>query len=112
MRTEACNEKIEQTRRACRRPMILIRPDMQTSYNMPKRFLTVKEVARLMGVTPLTVRNWDQRGKLAAYRHPVNNYRLYKVEDIEGLLKEVELSKNIVRPPSGPKLRKLKIEVS
>ena len=76
---------------------------------MPKQFLTVKEVARLMGVTPLTVRNWDQKGKLAAYRHPVNNYRLYKVEDVENLLKEIEQSKG----SSGhPKVKKLKIEVS
>ncbi len=59
---------------------------------MPKKFLTVKEVARLLGVTPLTVRNWDERGKLAAYRNPVNNYRLYKVEDVEALLRQIERS--------------------
>ncbi len=59
---------------------------------MPKKFLTVKEVAKLMGVTPLTVRNWDQKGKLPAYRNPINNYRLYKVEDVEALLKNIERS--------------------
>ncbi|MBX4211356.1 MAG: MerR family DNA-binding transcriptional regulator [Candidatus Yanofskybacteria bacterium] len=58
---------------------------------MPKKFLSVKEVAKLMGVTPLTVRNWDQRGKLVAYRNPVNNYRMYKVEDVEGLLRRIEI---------------------
>jgi len=57
---------------------------------MPKKFLSVKDVAKLMGVTPLTVRNWDQRGKLVAYRNPVNNYRMYKVEDVEGLLRRIE----------------------
>ena len=50
---------------------------------MPKKYLTVKEVARLLGVTPLTVRNWDARGKLTAHRHPLNNYRMYKNEDVE-----------------------------
>lgn len=70
---------------------------------MPKKFLTVKEVARLMGVTPLTVRNWDQKGKLVAYRNPVNNYRLYKVEDVEVLLRQIEQSKQ--------KTRKLKIDI-
>ena len=75
---------------------------------MPKKFLTVKEVSQLMGVTPLTVRNWDQRGKLVAYRHPVNNYRLYKVEDVEGMLKEIEQSQG----SSGrQKVKKLKIDV-
>ena len=70
---------------------------------MPKKFLTVREVARLIGVTPLTVRNWDQKGKLVAYRNPVNNYRLYKVEDVEVLMRQIEHSKG--------KTRKLKIDI-
>ncbi len=70
---------------------------------MPKKFMTVKEVARVLGVTPLTIRNWDQKGKLAAYRNPVNNYRLYKVEDVEVLIKQIEHSKE--------KTRKLKIDI-
>ncbi|MEK7124975.1 MAG: MerR family DNA-binding transcriptional regulator [Patescibacteria group bacterium] len=65
---------------------------------MPKKFLTVKEVSRLLGVTPLTVRNWDQRGKLLAYRHPVNNYRLYKTEDVEALLRQIDQSRDKLRP--------------
>jgi len=70
---------------------------------MPKKFLTVKEVARLFGVTPLTVRNWDQKGRLVAYRNPVNNYRLYKVEDVEVLLRQIEQSKQ--------RTRKLKVDL-
>lgn len=60
---------------------------------MPKKFLTVREVAQLLSVTPLTVRNWDQKGKLVAYRHPVNNYRLYKVEDVEVIMRQIDQSK-------------------
>jgi len=70
---------------------------------MPKKFLTVKEVARLFSVTPLTVRNWDQKGRLVAYRNPVNNYRLYKIEDVEVLLRQLEQSKQ--------RTRKLKIDL-
>ncbi|MEX2090896.1 MAG: MerR family DNA-binding transcriptional regulator [Candidatus Paceibacterota bacterium] len=70
---------------------------------MPKKFLTVKEVSRLLGVTPLTIRNWDTRGKLVAYRNPVNNYRLYKVEDVEIILRQIEHSKE--------KSHKLKIDI-
>ena len=70
---------------------------------MPKKFLTVREVAGLLGVTPLTVRNWDAKGKLVAYRHPLNNYRLYKVEDVEVLMRQIEHSKQ--------KTRKLKIDI-
>ena len=78
---------------------------------MPKKFLTVKEVARLLGVTPLTIRNWDQRGKLTAYRHPLNNYRLYKTGDVEELMRELELSQNLIKSPANSKVKKLKIDV-
>jgi excisionase family DNA binding protein len=54
-----------------------------------KKYLTVKEVAEILGVTPLTVRNWDKSGKLKAIRHPINNYRIYKLEDIENFLKKL-----------------------
>ena len=57
---------------------------------MPKKYLTVKEVARLLGITPLTVRDWDKKGQLIAYRNPVNNYRLYKIEDVEELMRKIE----------------------
>lgn len=82
---------------------------------MPKKFLTVKEVARLLNVTPLTVRNWDARGKLMAHRHPLNNYRLYKTEDLEELMRELEISKVAVKVPRvvevKPLMRKLKIDI-
>lgn len=82
---------------------------------MPRDLLTVKEVAKLLGVTPLTVRNWDARGKLTAHRHPLNNYRVYKVADIENIVKELDSSKGVKKPflkaPEKPQFRKLKIDV-
>ena len=60
---------------------------------MPKQFLSVKQVAKILGVTPLTIRNWDKKGKLQAFRNPINNYRVYKVDDIEKLLEGIENSK-------------------
>lgn len=71
---------------------------------MPKKYLTVKQVSTILGVTPLTIRNWDKRGSLVAYRNPVNNYRMYRVEDVEALLKTLEQSKI--------QSRKLKIDLS
>jgi excisionase family DNA binding protein len=58
-----------------------------------KKYLTVKEVAKIFGVTPLTVRNWDKSGKLKALRHPINNYRIYKIEDVENFLKKLNRKK-------------------
>ncbi len=80
---------------------------------MPKKFLSVNDVARILGVTPLTIRNWDKRGRLSAYRNPLNNYRMYKVEDVELLLKKIEGSRKKeytekAALPDKPKVRKLK----
>jgi len=50
----------------------------------------------MLGVAPNTLRNWDRTGKIHVYRHPINNYRLYKRSDLEALLATIE------RPrPSG-----------
>lgn len=75
-----------------------------------KRFLTVKEAADLLGVTPLTLRNWDKNGKLQAGRHPFNNYRVYKREDLDRVLTEIATNKES-RParPSRTKVRKLEV---
>lgn len=60
---------------------------------MAKNYLTVKEVAKVLGVTPLTLRNWDKAGKLKAYRNPINNYRVYKPEEIQLFLRKIESSR-------------------
>ncbi len=60
---------------------------------MWKNFLRIKEAAEFLGVTELTLRNWDRNGKLAAHRHPANNYRLYKIADLERFLEKIEKSK-------------------
>lgn len=86
---------------------------------MPKQYLTVKEVAQILGVSPLTVRNWDQKERLIAHRNPLNNYRVYKVEEVEKLLNEIEESKRKTKAaaasdffssPPKPEFKKLKIE--
>lgn len=40
-------------------------------------YLTTQEAAELIGVSPKTLRRWDNDGKLKASRHPINGYRLY-----------------------------------
>lgn len=57
---------------------------------MPQKYLTIKEASNILGVSPLTLRNWDKNGMLKAFRHPMNNYRVYKIEDLEEVIKEIE----------------------
>ncbi len=78
---------------------MLINPDMALYHipiNKQKKYLKIKEVAELFGVTPLTLRNWDKAGKLKAYRHPINNYRVYKPEEIELFLRKIESGKKMM----------------
>ena len=54
-------------------------PDLESEY------LTIKTASELLGVSPNTLRSWGATGKVTEYRHPVNNYRLFKREDLEQL---------------------------
>lgn len=52
-------------------------------------FLRISEAADYLGVSPNTLRNWERGGKIVAHRHPVNQYRLFKREDLDTVLKQV-----------------------
>jgi len=53
-------------------------------------FLRISEAAEYLGVSPNTLRNWENAGKIAAHRHPVNGYRLFKKEDLDALLNQLQ----------------------
>ena len=61
---------------------------------MQRRYLSIKQASEIIGVTPLTLRNWDKKGVLTAYRNPVNNYRVYRMNEINHFLRRIENSKN------------------
>ena len=61
---------------------------------MERRYLSIKDAAEILGVTTLTLRNWDKKGILTSYRNPVNNYRVYRLDQIELFLRKIENSKN------------------
>ena len=58
-------------------------------------YLRVKEAAALLGVSPNTVRSWGADEKIPEYRHPVNNYRLYKQDELERILSKLEQSSSM-----------------
>jgi excisionase family DNA binding protein len=53
-------------------------------------YLRISEAAEYVGVSPNTLRNWENAGKVVAVRHPVNGYRLFKRKDLDALLQQVE----------------------
>lgn len=66
---------------------------MYNVYNgldMKKGLITVREVAKLFDVSAQTVRRWDQKGRLKAQRHPMNNYRVYRLVELKKIAQKLE----------------------
>ena len=51
-----------------------------------QNLMTIAQAAEYIGVTPLTLRNWDKAGKLQAVRNPLNGYRMYDKEELDEFL--------------------------
>jgi excisionase family DNA binding protein len=73
------------------------------------KYITIKDAAHILGVSKITLRNWDKSGKLKAHRHPFNNYRVYKVEDIDKVLEMIENDIFIVKKKKD-EIRKLSVQ--
>ncbi|MEK7642395.1 MAG: MerR family DNA-binding transcriptional regulator [Patescibacteria group bacterium] len=76
--------------------------------NVKNEFITIKDAASILKVTKLTLRNWDKTGKLKAYRHPFNNYRLYKVADIDNVIEMMNNDISIIQSTKD-EVRKLNV---
>jgi excisionase family DNA binding protein len=55
-------------------------------------YMLIREAASFLGVSEATLRNWDRDGKVAAYRNPMNGYRLFRKRDLEAVLRRVARS--------------------
>lgn len=69
-----------------------------------EKFIKIKEASEILGVSKLTLRNWDKNKKLISYRHPLNNYRVYNIKDIYKILDIIKSSKsnpNITKTKDG-----------
>mgnify|MGYP003675560383 FL=1 len=52
-----------------------------------KDYYSLSEAAEILGKSKETLRRWDRDGKLEALREPISEYRVYKKEDINNLIK-------------------------
>ena len=81
---------------------------MYTFY-MEKKLISIKEASEMLNVSKLTLRNWDRDGKLSAFRNPINNYRVYQLEDIEKIINQI---KSGDKPQIVPRKKNLKMKVN
>lgn len=75
---------------------------------MDDQFITIKKAAEILGVAPLTLRNWDKSGKFPAKRHPMNNYRVYRVSELLKIAEDIDFNK--VSTNSRDKIKKLLVQ--
>lgn len=73
------------------------------------KYITIKDASGILGVSKITLRNWDRSGKLKAHRHPFNNYRVYKIEDIDKVLEMIESNIFVVKKKKN-EIRKLAVQ--
>ncbi len=71
-----------------------------------QEYMTIKEAAAFLGVTPNTLRNWGAAEKIPEYRHPINNYRLYKRKELERILRKLERSVTTASKDAGKRRAK------
>lgn len=58
------------------------------------KFIKVGEAAKVLNISPETLRRWDKSGKFLSMRHPINNYRVYSEDQMMNLFTELQLSKD------------------
>ena len=71
---------------------------------MEEKYIKIKEASGVLGVSKLTLRNWDKAGKLTAYRHPMNNYRVYLKEDLDKIIQKMESGEKPIMAPRPKKV--------
>lgn len=57
---------------------------------MKKGFVTVKEAANVFAVSIQTIRRWDRKGKLKCFRHPMNNYRMFRLLELQEMVNKMQ----------------------
>ena len=54
---------------------------------MEKEFIKISEAAKIIGVTPKTLRTWEKEGKLKSVR-TFGKHRRYKISEITKLFED------------------------
>ena len=60
------------------------------------QYYSIHKFAKILGVTPQTLRNWDRRGKLHPHHTADNGYRYYSEEQLHEVLKIQPKPKRVI----------------
>jgi len=74
--------------------------------NLVGEFVTIAEACKRLGVAPNTLRSWGAHGKIEEYRHPLNNYRLYRLDDLELLVEKLQSPLKLSELKANPKKKR------
>jgi len=56
-----------------------------------KDYYSLNEVSEILGKSKETLRRWDRDGKFTAVREPISKYRIYKKEQVNSLLEQLDI---------------------
>ncbi|MCX7927144.1 MAG: MerR family DNA-binding transcriptional regulator [Candidatus Omnitrophica bacterium] len=62
---------------------------MRKKEDSVKEILTISEAAKLLGVLPLTLRNWEKKGLLRPFR-TLGGHRRFRKTDLEQIINSVK----------------------
>ncbi len=51
-----------------------------------EKYYTVSQVAEMLDRNPKTIQRWFDKGILKGFRHPVNNYRMIPMSEVDNIL--------------------------
>jgi predicted site-specific integrase-resolvase len=57
---------------------------------MAVNYVGLKEAAAILGVKKHTLMDWDRTGKVKASRHPVNNRRMFREDELNILAERIK----------------------
>jgi len=81
---------------------------MQNKIISKEEFLSISETAEVIGVSVITLRRWDNAGRLKAVRYTSRSHRRYKLNDIIHFM-ETHL---MIKSDVGQRSKKLQKQVS
>lgn len=66
-------------------------------------YVRTAEAAEILGVAQNTLRKWAKRGEIPMHRNPANGYRLFRRDDLEKFLQDVERPVNAAAKKHKPR---------